>query len=126
MTENISQNGYQKWQNWKTKYIRNQCYKNNSYNLKSNSDLGPLKFNFDMFSNINNLNFLQTQYHQINELTQILSLRDNQETVDWFNGFWLETYVQSIIKKILILKINHLNTNSTLPQKTLDLKLTQL
>ena len=54
VTENISQNGYQKWQNWKTKYIRNQCYKNNSYKLKSNLDLGPLKFNFDMFSNINN------------------------------------------------------------------------
>jgi len=97
VTENINQNGFQKWQNWKKDYIRNQCTKN-GHSLKSNTQLGPLKFKFDMFVNINKLNFLQNQYYQINELTQILSLKDNQETVDWFNGFWLETYVQSIIK----------------------------
>ncbi|MDH5403738.1 MAG: DUF1887 family CARF protein, partial [Candidatus Heimdallarchaeota archaeon] len=96
--QNIVQDrGNKTWNNWKNKNIHD-CF--NGRNTKGERELEKIHLDFSKFPDIVQQlsDDKKRATFEINDLKGILSFNSNKKVVDWFNGFWLETYTFSLFK----------------------------
>jgi hypothetical protein len=80
------------WDKWKKSTIIRKCYKGGN-RLKNEVEIRDASISFNQFNGLGMLLNDATKSLTIKALSDKLQFRRCGQLCDWFNGFWLETYV---------------------------------
>ncbi len=91
-----TKNGMDTFSRWKNNNIRRKCFRKNG-RVKNNKELSEKKVSFKLIPTLDIILGDEASIeYSIDELRDILHFKNCKRVCNWFNGFWLETYVASL------------------------------